>query len=121
MIKVMGELPDGVLGFTASGQITGDDYESVLIPAVERSLKVHDKISLLYHLGDDFTGYDARAVWDDTKIGLKHPLSWQRIAVVSDVDWVRHSVRAFGFAMPCEVRVFDNDALDEARHWVCQR
>jgi hypothetical protein len=40
----MHELPDNVLGVSAEGQISGADYETVLIPAVESKLKSHDKI-----------------------------------------------------------------------------
>ena len=72
----------------------------------------------MYHLGDEFTGFDAEAVWDDTKVGLKHYFSWDRIAVVSDVNWVRRGAQVVGFAMPCELRVFGNDELDKARDWV---
>ena len=118
MIDIMTDLPDGVLGFTARGKVTGSDYETVLVPAVEALLKTHEKISLLYHLGDDFTGYDAHAAWDDTKIGLKHLFAWERIAVVTDVNWVRRGVQAFGFAIPCEVRTFGNDELNQARDWI---
>ena len=117
MIELMPGMPDGVLGFTASGKVTGDDYEAVLVPEVEEKLKEHKKLSLLYHLGDDFTGFDAEAVWDDTKIGLKHFFSWDRIAIVSDIDWVRRGAQIVGFATPCELRVFSDDELDKARDW----
>lgn len=30
------------------------------------------KRKFLYHLGDAFTGFDAKAIWEDTKVGLKH-------------------------------------------------
>jgi hypothetical protein len=52
------------------------------------------------------------------KIDLKHLFSRGKIAVVYDIDWVRGGVRAFGFAFPCDVKLFANDELDEARDWV---
>ena len=39
MIKTIKDLPSNVLGFEASGAVTGKDYESVLVPAVEAKLK----------------------------------------------------------------------------------
>ena len=36
MIRVIDGLPDGVLGFEASGKLTADDYTRVLAPALER-------------------------------------------------------------------------------------
>ena len=120
MIEKISDLPGNVLGFTASGKVTADDYESVLIPAVEEKLAEQKKIRLLYHLDDGFTGYEAGALWDDTKIGLKHLTAWERIAVVTDVDWIRTSVKVFGFAMPGEVKVFENSGLAEAKAWLSE-
>jgi hypothetical protein len=118
MIEIMSGLPEHVLGFTAKGKVTGQDYESALIPAVEEKLKKYSKINLLYHLGKDCSGFEVEAMWDDTKIGLKHLTAWERIAVVSDIDWIRLTTKAFGFVMPGHVRVFANSQLDEAREWV---
>ena len=44
--------------------------------------------------------------------------AWERIAVVTDVDWIRTATKAFGFAMPGEVRVFSNAELGAARDWL---
>ncbi len=52
------------------------------------------------------------------KIDLKHLFSRGKIAVVYDLDWVRGGVRAFGFVVPCDVKLFANDELDEAPDWV---
>ena len=38
MLERIQGLPDNVLGFEAKGEVTGVDYESVLIPAVEEML-----------------------------------------------------------------------------------
>ena len=47
MITQMTDLPDGVLGFEASGKVTGDDYSEVLVPAVEAALKTDAAIAVL--------------------------------------------------------------------------
>ena len=41
MLKLIEDLPVNVLGVTAEGKITGEDYEKVLIPALEEKLKVY--------------------------------------------------------------------------------
>jgi hypothetical protein len=118
MIEIMSGLPEHVLGFTAKEKVTGKDYETVLIPAIEEKLKKHAKVRLLYHLGADCTGFEMEAMWDDTKIGLQHLTAWERIAVVTDIEWIRLTTKAFGFVMPGHIRVFANSRLDEARAWV---
>jgi len=118
MIELMPDLPDNVAGFTATGEVSADDYESVLVPAIEAKLKERDKIRLLYYLGPDFTGINAGAMWDDARVGLRHITAWEKIAVVTDVDWIRGAVKFFGFAMPGKVRVFTNGQLSEAKEWI---
>ena len=72
MLKIMDDLRGNVLGVSAEGRITGTDYESVLIPAVEEKLKTTKKIRILYHPGDKFTGFDLNTMLDDAKMGMKH-------------------------------------------------
>jgi hypothetical protein len=118
MIKLMTDLPERVLGLKASGEVTADDYKTVLVPAVEQHLTRHEKVRLLYVFGDEFKGYTGGAAWEDAKVGMKHLTSFERVAVVTDVDWIGHMIRAFGFAIPGDVRVFPNGGLDEARAWI---
>lgn len=120
MIQLIPGLPDNVVGFTAHGKVTGEDYESTLMPAVEAAFRKHDRVRLLYHLGSDFSGFDAAAMWDDTKIGLRHWRNWDRCAVVTDHEWLRHLTKAFGFVMPGEVRVFPDAEIEKARAWVSE-
>ena len=118
MIEIIPNLPNNVLAISAKGRVTAEDYESVLIPAVEAKIKEHGKIRLLYHLGDEFTGFEAGAMWDDAKVGLKHLTAWEKVAVVTDVDWVRSLTKLFGFVMHGRVKVFENNQLSEAEDWI---
>jgi len=118
MIERLTGLPDNVIGFSAHGTVTAADYEEHVVPAVEAALAAHEKVRLLYQLGEDFEGFDMAAIWEDAKVGLSHFAAWQRIALVTDEDWIRTATKAFGFAMPGEVRVFANAELEAARNWL---
>lgn len=118
MIERLSGLPDHVIGFSAHGQVTAQDYAQHVVPAVEEALAGHDKVRLLYQLGEDFDGFDAGALWEDTKVGLGHLAAWERIALVTDVGWLRSAAKAMGFMMPGEVRVFANAELGSARNWL---
>jgi hypothetical protein len=121
MIEPIQNLPSDVLGFRASGRVTGEDYESVIVPAVNEALKANRRIRLLYQIAPDFEGFDPHALWEDSKVGLRHPMAWDRIAFVTDLGWLRRATRALGFTMPAELRVFENRAFDEARAWISAR
>jgi SpoIIAA-like len=115
MLTIKNDLPDNVLGVTAEGKITGTDYETVLIPAVEEKLKTNKKMRMVYHLGSAFTGFDLSAMLDDAKIGLKHLSAWDKIALVSDHELINTFAKFFGYMMSCELRIFKNAELEEAK------
>ena len=110
MIEAIPGLPPGTLGFRASGTITRDEYHDQVIAPVRAALE-QGKLSILFETAPDFSGMELGALWEDTKaagtIGLKHLSDWGRIAVVTDKDWMRHAVSAFGWLSPGEYRVFD--------------
>jgi SpoIIAA-like len=118
MLERIEGLPDTVLRFEAKGELTGDDYNTILIPAVDQALARHDKLRLLYVLGEEFSGITGGAIWGDTRVGFSHVTRWEKIAVVTDKDWLRHSVDIFGYLIPGEVKGFTTSELPDARAWV---
>ena len=118
MLTKISDVPDSVLGFRASGELTSDDYRNVLVPAVQAAFQTRDKLRLLYLLGDDVTGFSAGAAWQDTKVGMEHVTRWEKIAVVTDTEWLRHSVNIFGYLIPGEIKAFPAAEEAEARAWV---
>ena len=121
MLKLLEGLPDNVLGVSAEGKITGIDYETVLIPAIEKKLKEHKKIRMVYHLGSSFTGFDLSAMLDDAKMGMKHLSAWDRIALVSDHEMINTFAKFFGHMLSCELRIFKNAELGEAKKWISDK
>lgn len=118
MIRLIENLPSNVIGFEAVGEVDAGDYTSVLDPAVDAALKNHDKLRLLYVLGGQFDGYTGGAMWEDTKIGFSHWGAWEKIAVVTDAAWAADGIKAFGWIVPGEVKVFASDDRDAATAWV---
>ena len=118
MLELAQGFPENVAAVVARGQVTREDYRRVLIPKVEDVLRGHEKARLYYELGAQFSGIDAGAAWEDLKLGIKDFTRWYRIAVVTDVEWIRHTVNAFSFIMPSEVRVFPTARAPEAKSWV---
>lgn len=118
MIELIEGMGSGVVGARAVGEVSADDYESTLIPAVQAALSENDKIRMLYVLGPEFEGYEAEAALDDARMGLSHWSDFERIAVVTDHAVYRTAIKGFGFLMPGEVKVFGVDEMDAAKNWV---
>ena len=57
--------PENVLGVSGEGKITGTDYETVLMPAIEEKFKTNKKIRMIYLLGSKFSGFDFTAMLGD--------------------------------------------------------
>ena len=118
MIELIEGLPEAVVGFEAVGTVTADDYENTLAPAVERALAASEKIRLLHVLGERLDHHTPGALWDDARLGASHIRSIERMAVVSDHHAVRALVRAGGWSVPGELRLFSNAERAEAETWV---
>jgi len=110
--------PDNVVAFRADGIITRDDYEETLIPEVEKKIKAHGKVKLLYWCGEEFKGFSAGAMWDDARFGLMHLGDFLKIAVVSDIEWVRQSTKLFAPLIRASVQVFHNADIEDANRWI---
>lgn len=118
MIEILPDFSDNIVALACKRHVTKRDYETVLIPRVEEALKQHKKVRLYYQIGSDFTGIAPGAVWEDFKVGMEHLSRWERIAIVTDVDWIRHTMKVFGFLIPGELKVFPSSETSQARDWI---
>lgn len=117
MIQIIEGAPEGVLAFEAVGEVEAQDYEDVLKPAIEESLAGGSKLRFVFEIGSQFDRYTVGAEWEDMALGFAHLGDWQRCALVTDLDWVRHAARALGWLMGGRLRVFDIDELKAALEW----
>lgn len=120
MLTFLEGFPEGTIAVAAEGRVTAEDYDTTLIPKVEEALGKHKKISLYYELGKQFSGIDAGAAWKDLKIGVEHLPRWERMALVTDTEWIRLAINAFRFLMPGKLRVFTVAETREARDWISE-
>jgi hypothetical protein len=116
MIEELSGLPDGVIGFEASGKLAAEDYRDVLLPALERAAKNGDVRFVI--VMRDFGGMSGGALWQDLKIGVEHLDAWKRVALVTDIGWMSHLTNLFGWMTPGDTRVFSLDEREEAVEWV---
>lgn len=116
MIRVIDGLPDNVVGIVARGRVTVEDCDKVLKPVMETWLK-HDKVRLYYEIGSRIPG----AKWDDLRLGVGSLPQWERVAVVTDDGWVRHTVKALRFLIGSEIRVFTTSEAGDGLAWIRSR
>lgn len=117
MIKLLSGMPAGVLGLEAIGDVEEEDYRDVVLPAVDAAIAEHGKVRLVYVLGPEFDEYDDDAAWEDLKLGVRHPTSFERIAIVTDARWAGSMVRVFSVLWPGQARAFRLADLEAAKRW----
>ncbi len=118
MIEHLSNFPDHVLAFVCKGRVTKADYDAVLVPAVVKALEKHERVRLYYETSADFSGIDPAAMWEDFEVGMEHLKRWERIAVVTDVEWIKQTMRLFSFLMPDAMKSFSTSEAAQARTWI---
>ncbi len=100
MIEQIKDLPANVVGFKATGKVTKEDYDTILIPAVDKVADSTGHLRYLFVLDTDVSQLSAGAWYDDLKLGVKHLLQWKKIAIVSDQPYVNKFTDIAGHVMP---------------------
>ena len=118
MFTVIDGFADGVVAVRGTGLVSADDYRTVLAPAIARATAGGRKARLLLELGEGFEGYDTSAMMADTTLGLGHLGSFERIAIVTDAEWLRRAIHLFGGLIPGDVRLFPAADAAAAREWI---
>lgn len=100
----------------ASGKLVTEDYGR-FVPEFERLVREHGRLRVLFDM-TGFHGWDAGALWQDTKFALHHFGDIERLAMVGETRWQRGMA---GFCKPftrAEIRYFDQPHIAEARAWL---
>jgi hypothetical protein len=121
MLQFINDLPDHVVGIRATGEVTKEDLDTVLIPKIDELVKRQGEINYILVLQTPVQNFTAGAWWDDLKVGLKHFTKWNKIAIVTDQKAVEKFTDVFSFTIPGESKGYDLSELDEAVKWVSEK
>jgi hypothetical protein len=123
MIEPLQGMPEGTIGFRATGRVTREEYKDVLAPPMRAAAQAGD-VRLVFAVGPGFERFEPGALAEDTKtgvtLGIGHPKAWTRTALVTDVDWIAKAMHMFGWLTPGEVKLYDLDGLEAAKSWVAE-
>ena len=114
MIEIVSGLPDNVVGIVVKGRLTKKDCSEVLIPKLNKACEWHHRLRLYYEIRSRFPG----AAWEELSLGLDPAPQWERVAIVTDVAWIKHTVQALRLLIPGEIRVFATPQMPEGLAWI---
>jgi len=113
----LNEEKDGkMLVVHVTGKLVKTDYEQ-FVPEFERLVQQHGKVSVLFDM-TDFHGWDAGALWEDTKFAIKHFGDIERLAMIGEKKWQQGMAKFCKPFTKATIRYFDHNAAAEARKWL---
>jgi hypothetical protein len=119
MIEVLHDMPAGVAGIRVSGKVTGEEI-SAFKPEMEKLLG-SEEVRFVEVIAPDYEGFGRGGLVEDLKAGfgtlIQHHSAFKRVAVVTDKEWVTHTVHAVGWMVPGELEVFGLEDLELAKQW----
>ena len=118
MIDVLPESKGNILVLKAVGKLTDQDYKDVLIPHLDSIIREHGKVRLLLDMGDNFHGWEAAALWDDTRFGITHRNNFSKMGGISGPRWVEWGLKLAAMVVSGEIRSFSPGEREEALNWI---
>jgi hypothetical protein len=118
----MSDMPAGTIGFRVSGDLTADDLEQTLEPALRTAAK-DGSVHMLHLLEDGLHLHPSaleRSAESGLSLGIAPGEGWSRWAIVTDVESVRIGIHLIGLLIPGELRLFGKAELDDARLWLSE-
>ena len=110
------ELHNGqLLHISITGKLSTADYDT-FVPAMERSIAKHGKISLVVELLQ-FEGWSVGALWKDIKFDWNHARDFHRLAMIGDKKWESAMATFCKPFTTAEVRYFNSSERQNAVAW----
>ena len=116
----MAGLAGNTVGFTLTGDITKQDYDTVIFPAVQQVKETGTEINLLLVINTDLSKFTMGAWMKDALLGLQNLTRFNRVAVVSDSHLVKNMTAMANMVVPGDYKYFLPTEENEAKIWVSE-
>ena len=99
---------ESILILKATGKLTHQDYEEI-VPVLEASIESlnNRQMKMLVDI-TEFSGWEARAAWDDFKLGLKIGFKIDKAAIYGDKNWQELAAKIGNWFISGEMKSFGN-------------
>jgi hypothetical protein len=117
----MNGLSGYTVGFTLTGEITKDEYDNVIMPAVKEITDHSSTLNMLLVINTDLSNFTVGAWMKDALLGLKNLIKFHRVALVSDSQIVKNITSMANLVVPGEYKNFLMTEESEAKVWVSEK
>ncbi|MFL9835810.1 STAS/SEC14 domain-containing protein [Chryseobacterium terrae] len=113
MISLLNDAPENVAAFSASGNISLADFDSIIIPHVEKKMKRFNELNYLLYLNNNLPKTDVDVWLSHSLLKLNKISLCNRAAIVSD-DFGLQKITALHTN---KFKIFSSDNIYGALHW----
>lgn len=117
MIEILTDVPANVAGFRAVGEVTKDDFKTVVLPVVDQVVIKYGELNYLMIIDSPLKDWTAGAWVQDLVLGIQELMKWNRVAIVSDSEALGTFTDIFSVLVPGEFRGFLIEELPQAVRW----
>jgi hypothetical protein len=118
MLTIINGLPSFVFGVKATGAVSKEDMQQVLLPGLQNLVNNYDEIYYLLVLETEVGMFTAGSWLEDMKAGIKNFTKWKKIAVVTHQAGVEKFTDIFSVMVPGESRGYKLLELEAAKEWI---
>lgn len=118
MIEIIEEAPVNTVAFRAIDDVTKEDFDNVVIPAVKRQVSDFKELNYLMVVDTSLSNWTAGAWFKDMFVGLKNLTKWRKAAILTDSGLVNTFTNIIGILVPGEFKGFKRSEFHEAMKWV---
>ena len=118
MVELLSDFPPYVAAYSASGAVSKEEYENVVMKRIDEVAHQYGKINFLVKLETDMTNYTLMAFLDYLKVSFEHFRKWNRMAIVTDERWLRIAYDTLSYLVPGEIKSYALADFDAAKKWV---
>lgn len=105
MITINNQNPGTIIA-AVIGEFTLADFQE-MEKAAELALKFDGKAALLVDLSD-MLGFTVDVAWEEIKFARQHPHDFEKIAIVTDDQWVQWSAWLTRLFTDADIQLFDD-------------
>lgn len=109
--------PRGFYEILAKGEVTTADYEKFIAEIEQTFAAEPGKINIVKRI-DDVEGINWRTLLGDIDKAVKMWPKVQKAAIVTDSDLLESMSSVINSVTSAEVKVFDDDEVEKAYHWI---
>lgn len=120
MVEILDDFPAHVAAYRASGAISKEEYEAIVMRRVDEVAAQYGKINFLVLLETDLDNYSVGAFFKYLKVSFEHFFRWNRMAIISEERWVRKAYGLLSSLVHGEIKSYRLHEFEEAKRWVSE-